>query len=40
MTTQTCRVDQGIVEHYNSGSTGWQKRVNEALRASMSKHQI
>lgn len=28
----TIRLDQDVIEHFKAGGTGWQTRINEALR--------
>jgi len=33
----TIRLDADIVAHFKTGGPGWQSRINEALRAGMSR---
>lgn len=33
----TLRLDHDVVEHFKAGGPGWQSRINEALRKSLSK---
>ena len=33
----TLRLDQDVLEHFQSGGPGWQDRINEALRKAAGK---
>jgi uncharacterized protein (DUF4415 family) len=33
----TLRIDQDVLEHFQSGGPGWQDRINEALRKAAGK---
>ncbi len=33
----TLRIDQDVLEHFQSGGPGWQDRINEALRRAAGK---
>jgi uncharacterized protein (DUF4415 family) len=31
------RIDQDVLEHFQEGGSGWQDRINEALRKAIGK---
>ena len=33
----TLRIDQDVLEHFQSGGPGWQDRINDALRKAVGK---
>jgi uncharacterized protein (DUF4415 family) len=33
----TLRIDQDVLEHFQAGGSGWQDRINEALRKAAGK---
>jgi uncharacterized protein (DUF4415 family) len=33
----TLRIDQDVLEHFQSGGPGWQDRINDALRKAAGK---
>lgn len=33
----TLRIDQDVLEHFQSGGPGWQERINDALRKAAGK---
>ncbi len=33
----TLRIDQDVLEHFQSSGPGWQDRINDALRKAMGK---
>jgi|AntRauTorcE11898_2_1112593.scaffolds.fasta_scaffold42101_2 uncharacterized protein (DUF4415 family) len=34
----TLRIDEDVIEFFKSGGSGWQTRMNEALRQYVSEH--
>lgn len=34
----TLRIDEDVIEFFKSGGSGWQTRMNEALRQYISEH--